>query len=224
MNKIFKDIDSAKHIMIVADAKTLAPASALYTHILMLHKKVSLVCQTQDIENNFASIPWFDKIRGSKTTSADCVIELSCGAIELYNYFKINNIKINLKMATALYVGLLQESDCFLASGVDGTIFAMAKELVDCGVEHKVCVEMLKQTTLASLRLKASLFKKMILKDDARVAIFELDAQDLKATGASLKDCESILKESLNIPYIDQAILLDKDKEYEMLRLKIKEK
>ncbi len=224
MNSILEKISDAQHIMIVADVESLAGASALYTHVLRLHKKVSLVCEDKNIDNKLSFLPWFDKIRTQKLSSADLHVEFDYGSYELYDYFKKNNIKINPKMATALYAGLLQESDGFLNSSVNGMTFAMAKELVECGAEYKICSSfIMKYTTLASIRLKAIMFKNMLLVNDAKTALFEIKNDDLKSAGASLKDCDEVLKETLKLPHTEEVILLHVDKEYELLRLKYKE-
>ena len=94
MNNILDEIDNAKYVMIVADAKSLPSASALYTHILRLHKKVSLVCETKNIDNKLSFLPWFEKIKSTKMSSADFIIELDSGSVELFNLFKNNDIKI----------------------------------------------------------------------------------------------------------------------------------
>ncbi len=224
MREKLQEIDAAKHVMIVTNAKNLAGASALYTHILRLHKKVSLVCQTENISQNLSFLPWFDKIKSEKIASADFIIEFDFSSIELYDYFKSNAIKINSKMATALYGGLLQESDGFLNSRVSGMIFAMSKELIDCGADYKICNEfIMKRTTLAALRVKAEMLKNMTLQNSAKAALFCICDDDIKSTGATLQDCEDALKEALKLPSVELAVLLNADKEYKLLKLIYKE-
>lgn len=86
MNEILQRIDEASHIVVIAhvnpDADSLGSASALYTHILRLHKKVSFFCATKNLSPKFACIPWFDKIKESYPTSADLAIALDCGTLE----------------------------------------------------------------------------------------------------------------------------------------------
>jgi bifunctional oligoribonuclease and PAP phosphatase NrnA len=224
MNNILDGIDNAKHVMIVADAKSLPSASALYTHVLRLHKKVSLVCETKNIDNKLSFLPWFEKIKSTKTSSVDFTIELDNGCVELFNLFKNNNIKLNKKMATALYAGLLQESDGFLNPNVNGTFFAMAEELIECGADNKTCSTfIMKRTTLCALRLKAMMLERMILLNSAKAAVFYICDDDLKSTGAAIEDCKQALKEALMLPYIELSVLLDADRENEVLKLKVKE-
>ncbi len=224
MNNILDKINNARYVMIVSDVKHLAVSSALYTHILRLHKKVSLVCLTEQVDVRLSFLPWFDKIKTFKVASCDTIIDMNYSSIEFYDFFKKSGLKINPKMATALYGGLLQETDGFLNSVVDSRVFAMAKELIECGAEYKVCSSfIMKRTTLATLRLKALMLKNMILQNSAKAAIFCICNDDLKSTGALIEDSCEIIEESLMLNQVEMAILLNLDKEYEVLKLIYKE-
>ncbi|WP_321778745.1 phosphoesterase [Sulfurimonas sp.] len=228
MNDILKKIVEAKHIVILSNIDNIAGASALYTHIIRLHKKVSLVCREKNCNKEFnlkySFLPWFDKIKDFKPASADCVIEFDNSCVSLYEYFQKSNMKINSKMATALYSGLLQESESFTNKIVNGTIFAMAKELIECGAQIEICSKyMLKTSTLSSLRLKSKMLGEFLLEDEAKVAVFSLSSEDLKASGARVQDCDEVLKESLKLPTVEMAVLLDIDNKYEMIKIISKE-
>ena len=83
MNNIIQRIDAASHIVVIAhvnpDADSIGSASAVYTHLLRLHKKVSFFCASKNINQKLSFIPWFDKIRDSFPSSADLAISLDCG-------------------------------------------------------------------------------------------------------------------------------------------------
>ena len=85
MNTILQRIDEAKHVVVMAhvnpDADSLGSASAFYTHLLRLHKKVSFFCATKEIEKKLSCIPWFEKIRDSFPSSADLAISFDCADI-----------------------------------------------------------------------------------------------------------------------------------------------
>lgn len=127
----------------------------------------------------------------------------------LYDFFKANAVNINKKMATAIYAGLLDDSDAFLSERVDGTTFATIQELIKEGADFQLCNKnIIKSTSLASLRLKAVMFKNMELECSARVAVFCVSDEDMKSTGAVYKDCEGALEESLYLPHVEVAMLL----------------
>jgi len=251
MNKIIKRIDEAKHIVVIShinpDADSLGSASAFYTYLLTLHKKVSFFCVTKTINNKLSFIPWFEKIRNSFPSSADLAIALDCGTINrlgieldidlinidhhksnnsygqynlvdtdsisttkiVYDFFKDNQIKINKKIATALYAGLLDDSNGFMDENINGTIFAVIKELIDLGADIKLCNRYIMQyMSLAALRLKAIMLSNMQLLYDAKVAVFIVKNEDMLATGATGEDCEYALEESLYLPSVKVAVLL----------------
>ncbi len=261
MNNITKRIDAAKHIVVIAhinpDADSLSSASAMYTHLLRLHKKVSFFCVSKNIHNKLSFLPWFEKIRNTFPSSADLAISLDCASISrigielecdlinidhhetntnfgdfnivnselistthvLFNYFKINNIQINKKMATALYAGLLDDSDGFLSDKVDASIFIMSSELINLGAEYKLCNKfIMKYQSLAGLRLKAIMLEKMDLCLEARVALFLVSQDDMKKSGARAEDCENPLEEALFLPRAEVSLLIKQNVD---LRLKV---
>jgi len=218
---ILDKIKKAKKIMIVTDAKNLALSCALYTYVLIQHKGVTLICEDEHLDVKLSFLPWFDKIKAKKTLSTDLEIEINFSSLDFFIYLKNESIKINKKMATSLYAGLLLESDGFLNPDANGMIFAVAKELIDCGAEYKLCTRNLLQTkSLALLRLKSLMFKSMILKNNAKAAIFSICDDDLKSSGATMQDCDEVLKEALHLPLVELAVLLDSKDEI----IKIKEK
>ena len=127
----------------------------------------------------------------------------------LYDFFKTNDVKVNRKMATALYAGLLDDSDGFLSQKVNSKLFVTVKELLDQDADFKLCNKnIMKSISLGALRLKAVMFKNMSLKYNAKVAVFCVSDEDMRSTGAAAEDCEAPLEESLNLPYVKVALLL----------------
>lgn len=230
MNEILKKIDSATHIVILTDdyfdAQVFGNASAFYTFLLQKHKKVSWVCKTQNIDYRLTFIPWVQDIKNSLPKSADLVIsfgtlgeeylDIECELIDFmlktedfFYFFKDNNIKINQKMATALYAGLLKSTDGFLSQELCGTTFAIAKELIESGADFKLCNKnIMKSVTLGTLRLKAIMFKNMLLKHDAKIALFCVSDEDIRASGATIFDAKIALEEALSLAHIEVALLL----------------
>jgi len=207
-------IDKAKHIVILTSSNSFADASALYTHILRLHKKVSIVSESQTIDNGLSFLPWFDKLRDIIPSSADLAIDLDLETESLYNLFKLNDITINTKMATALYAGLLQRFDGFISSDVNGTIFADVSELIQQGADYKLCNKsIMNRVSLSTLRLKAIMLSSMILTDASKTAQFVISDDDLKSSGADISEAYEIIQEALSLPYVEKAILINSENE-----------
>ena len=251
MNKILNRIKEAKHITVIAhvnpDADSLGSASAMYTYLLTIHKKVSFFCATKDINNKLSFLPWFDKIRDSFPSSSDLAIALDCASQKrvgvdmtcdlinidhhesnnkyailslvdvscisttevLYKFFINNEIHVNKKMATSLYAGLLDDSNGFLSDEVDGTTFALVKELITKGAEYKTCNKyIMKYLTLGAFRLKGLMQTNMQLFSEAKIAVFCVSNKDIQKTGASGEDCGFALEEALYLPTVEVALLL----------------
>lgn len=216
-----KEIDRAKHIVILTSNDSFADASALYTHILRLHKKVTVVSE-RNIDKGLSFLPWFDKLRNITPSSADLVIDLDLETESLYNLFKLNDITPNEKMATSLYAGLLKRFNGFLSSDINGTIFADVSELIKHGADYKLCNKsIMKRVSLSTLRLKAIMLRSMILTNNSKEALFVVNEDDLKSSGATLREAYEIMNEALNLPYVESAIL--KNSENKILKLKMKE-
>lgn len=256
MNEILKRIDKANHIVVIShinpDADSIGSASAVYTHLLRLHKKVSWFCISKNINKKLKFLPWSEKIRNSFPSSADLAIALDCGnknriGVELecdlinidhhrsntnygeynmvdsscisttqvlYNFFKSNDIAINQKMATAIYAGLLDDSNGFMDESVDGTTFAITQKLIEAGADYKLCNKfIMKYQSLAAFRLKAIMHKNMELFYEGKVAIFCVSNKDMKTSGAVGQDCESTLEEALWLPSVEVSLLIRQNKD-----------
>ena len=239
MKDIMQRIDNANHIVLIVEpnpgADALGAASAMYTHLLRLHKKVSLYCASNSIHSRLSFLPWFEKIRNSFASSADFAICIGCKNdlqleknIEysvvnskimstsqmLYNFFAENEINLNKKMATALYAGLLEDTNGFLSDTLNGTIFAASKVLIESGAEFQLCNKYIMQyQSLSSLKLKALMLSNIRLINDAKVAVFLVSDEDMKKTGAMDEDCKKVLTEALFLPTVELSLLVKENKD-----------
>ncbi len=214
MNEILKKIDSAKHIEIVVEQEKLFVATALYTYILTLHKKVSLVCKEKKIEVKYSFLPWFEKIKTTNTPSADLNIFLDITGIDLYEIFKNSNIKINKKIATSLYSAILDETQGFMNAKTDGMIFAVTSELIKSGAEHNIANKfIIKELSLAELRLKSLMLNNMQILNNTTLTQFLITKEMLKKSGADINIAKKIILEGLRLPYIKTTTLINDDKE-----------
>lgn len=127
----------------------------------------------------------------------------------VYDWFVDEDIKINGKMANALYAGLMDDSKCFRDPKCGRDIFTMTHRLLELGADHEQCVNALYHSrTLASIRLQAEMLKRMKLVLDGRLALFEVDEALLESTGASLNDCKTVLEEAMTLKIVQAALLM----------------
>jgi nanoRNase/pAp phosphatase (c-di-AMP/oligoRNAs hydrolase) len=212
----FDDINNAKHIVISlpeqAGTDAVASANALYSYLLTLHKKVSFFSKKESFGKNLDFLPWMDKLKCSYPSSADLDIKLE-NSDEVFVFFKNNSIKLNSKMATSLYASLLAKSEGF-SKTVSADDFILAESLLKFGADVDSCNRyILNYNSLASLRLKAILLGKMLLKDQGKTAYFELEEIDLKSSGADMSDVRNVLKDALSLPTVNSVIVQYKNEE-----------
>jgi len=204
---MLKNIEDKKHIVIKTTKQFLPEGSALYSYILTLHKKVSFVCEDENLAFRFSFLPWFDKIKKEVPLSADEVFVVD-EELFLYDYFKNNGIKINKKMATALC------SSYILKDEKDSLYFQSIAELIELGADYKVCeYNLLHKTSLSFLRLKGELLKNMLLVEDASVALLHVDDETLKSCGAILENAIDCMDEVLGLGYVKCVRLIKIDEE-----------
>ena len=256
LSQILEKIDAAGHIVLIAhrnpDADSLGSASAMYTHLLRLHKKVTLFCMTEKVNPRLAFLPWFDKMRHRFPDNADLAISFDCGSLArlgvqpdcelinfdhhagndrygtlncvvteaisttqvLYDYFCRHEIKINAKMATALYAGLLDDSHAFMSPKTDRRAFEMAAGLHACGADIALCSTSLMQTmSLAAMRLKGVMLQNARLFCEGRIVVSLVTREILHRTGAMSVDCEAALEESLFLPTVQVAVMLRENRD-----------
>ena len=204
------DISEKKHIVLECDSNSFAVASALYTYMLIQHKKVSLVGK---VEKKFAFLPWYEALRTNKPASADlCIDTKKIDAHALFLYFEQEDMKVNAKMATALYCAYFVKYKHFTSSACDGMVFAALSQIINYGAAYKsVQNALLKQEPLKLFRLRAYLFKEMFLRDNAAVASVYFDELMLEKSGASKEDLYALLEEFLSIAHVQEVHLLKRD-------------
>lgn len=213
------DAKNAKHIVITADNSSFANANALYSYVLSLHKKVSLVVR-EKIDVKFSFLPWFSKIRETVPTSADMIIQSQNDSAALYYEFKKHEIPINQKMATALFAGLLESSEGFLSSTCNGTTFALASELIELKAQYLTCKEYLqKRDSLALFRLKSLMYKNMLQSSNGQVVSVYVTDEDFKSSGATLKDAQKVQKELLNMVHVREVALYKSDENNKIIKV-----
>ena len=214
-----KQIENAKHILIKSNKSTLAQASVLYSYFLTLHKKVSWYTESFDVR--FSFLPWVEKVRYKQLDSADVEIESDIALMDLFGFLEESSVKINTKMATALYAGFLQYYKNFTADNVDGMVFAAMSKLMFYGANHKQCVQHLcKSMPLRVVRFQAILFEKFVLKENAKIAYVSIDSNDLLHSGVSMQEAIEAAKELLNIVHVEMVQLVKSDENNKIITIK----
>ena len=166
---------------------------------------IEIKCDIINIDNNHKNTKY--GVVNHIQTNAKSIVSI------VYDFFIDNNIKINQKIATSIYAGMLSSSNGFIDDNVDGMFFAIISQLINLGANYKLCNKNLqKYRTLAELRLKAIMFSKMELFNDGKVVFFIVTEDDFKLSGAILENTKSILEEGLYLPTTKVSVVLSENR------------
>ena len=251
MHELVQALDDAKHILIIAhinpDADSMGSALAMYTHVLRLHKKVTLYCKTEKMNPALNFLPFIDKVKHNLPSNYDLSLSFDCGAIKrlgvevegklvnvdhhvsnekygsinlidttaisttqvLYDFFQNNDIKLNAKMATCLFAGLIDDSQNFTTDKTNERAFLMAADLIKSGADNALCIkELFKSRSLASIRLKAKMLESAQLSCSGKLVSTLVPRSFFEETGAYEVDCEEALHETLELVNVEVSFML----------------
>lgn len=200
---IIEAIDKAKHVVVIShvnpDADSLSSASAVYTYMLKLHKKVSFFCASKHIDENLKFLPWLDKIKNSFPKDADLAISLDCGS-----YSRLG-VELDIDL---INIDHHQSNDNYgKYNVVDADAISTTQVLYDFFKANEIDINHKMATALyAGLIDDSSNF--LSHKTDHRV--FEM-AKDLCHLGADSKSCSLFVSQhmSLSAYRIKGAMMLD---------------
>ncbi len=202
-SEIIERIERAKHVVVIAhinpDTDSLSSASAVYTYMLKLHKKVSFFCASKNIDEKLKFLPWTEKIKNSFPRDADLAVSLDCGSYE--------------RLGVELEVDLInfdhhQSNDNYgTYNVVDASAISTTQVLFDFFQANKIDINQKMATALyAGLIDDSSNF--LSHKTDHRV--FDM-AKELCHLGADSKSCSIFVSQhmSLSAYRLKGAMLLD---------------
>jgi len=127
----------------------------------------------------------------------------------LYDFFKYNGLYITKDIATALYVGIYDDSLGFTISRCDEMTFEKVNFLVKCGAKPAyIADKLIRRDSLAKYRVIPKVLDSLELYDEGKVAVIYLQPLWLKQTGASTVDCEVALDMIYNIGVVKIALFL----------------
>ncbi|MCF6276271.1 MAG: bifunctional oligoribonuclease/PAP phosphatase NrnA [Candidatus Magasanikbacteria bacterium] len=118
----------------------------------------------------------------------------SCSTTELlFNFFKVNNIKINCKMASSLLAGIITDTDRFQNSNTTSDSIKITSELLELGANlSQIKKNLYTNKTINSLKIWGTILSRLTKKDEYSFAYTYLKKTDLVETGATPEDVENV--------------------------------
>ena len=116
----------------------------------------------------------------------------ACSTTEiLYDFFKVNNIKINKNIAKCILTGILADSGNFLFSNTTEKNISIACEMLNCGANWpNVASNITRNKTLSSLKVWGNAISRLQINKTYNIAFTILDENDIKNT--SMEELEGL--------------------------------
>ena len=146
--------------------------------------------------NDFGLINIVD---ASKSSTAEIV----------YDFFKYNGLYITEASATALYVGIYDDSLAFSLGRCDELTFEKVNFLVQCGANPSyIANNLLRRDSLAKYRIIPKVLDSLDLKKEGAVASIYAKEEWFKSTGAHARDCEDALDMIMSMAIVRVAFFI----------------
>ncbi len=125
----------------------------------------------------------------------------------VYDFFKFNGLYITKNSATALYVGIYDDSLAFTVNRCDEFTYDKINFLVKCGANPaQIADKLIRRDSLAKYRILPKIFESLELHKEGEVATIYALPIWFEQTGANLLETEVALDMVLNINVVKIAI------------------
>lgn len=127
----------------------------------------------------------------------------------VFEFFKHNGLYITKNSATALYVGIYDDTLAFSLGRCDELTFEKINFLVECGASpSEIANKLLRRDSLAKYRIIPKVLDSLELYKEGEVASIVAKEEWFKQTGAHNRDCEDALDMVMSIAIVRIAIFV----------------
>lgn len=127
----------------------------------------------------------------------------------VYDFFKYNGLYITKNSATALYVGIYDDSLAFSLKRCDELTFDKVNHLVEYGASPSdIANKLLRRDSLAKYRIIPKVLESLELYQEGEVASIFAKPEWFKETGAHNRDCEDALNMIMSMHIVKVAFFI----------------
>ena len=127
----------------------------------------------------------------------------------VYDFFKYNGLYITKTSATALYVGIYDDSLAFSLARCDELTFEKVNFLVQCGASPSfIANNLLRRDSLAKYRIIPKVLDSLELQKEGQIASIYAKEEWFKSTGAHARDCEDALDMIMSMSIVKVAFFI----------------
>ena len=121
-------------------------------------------------------------------------VSASCTAEIVYDLAGLLGVEMTPELANALYVALVTDTGKFMYENTDERSHRMAAGLIEAGVQvNEIYRRLYEHAPLEKLKLLARALEKVELRDEGRISVTYISADDYSSTGASETLTEGVI-------------------------------
>lgn len=140
--------------------------------------------------------------------------EISSTSELMYSIIEKLGIDIDLEMAEALYLGLINDTGNFTHSNVKPNTFKIAAKLMEIGVNNnKIVNEFFKSKSYQRIKILGKALNDMEFNKEKKLTYFYLPYNFLKEINGTKDDTEGVVEELLNYSESEVSLFLREEKD-----------
>lgn len=149
--------------------------------------------------------------------------ELASTSTLIYKFAKLNSLKIDRDVSSAIYVGLVGDTGFFKYESTNSFVFEVAKELVELGAKPNEIANILTKEPLSKFRLSQRVLNTLKLSLDGKFARVYLTQKMLAESGADINQSEGLVERVRDLATVEVATLY-KELEYGKFKVSLRSK
>ena len=197
--------------LVVVDTGTWSQLPGLREHVEKFAKP-KVVIDHHLTQQDWADVKLVD-------TSAGACAEIIAELLERWG------VKLDEKMATALFVGIVADTGWFMFSNTRPITLRLGAKLIEAGVDTDRVYQLLYQNERAErIALHTRGLAGLELLDDGRIAVMKIRKSDFIAARAHINDTENLINIPLQIRSVEVSVLISEPLDAGPVRVSLRSK
>ncbi len=139
--------------------------------------------------------------------------ETACSCCEILYKILNSNMKLNLKIAQALYCGILTDTGCFVHNNTTPLVHTIAADLLSYGLDiDTIHYYLMKRRTIEELNLLGTALSSLKLELNGQVSIMTITVEDFLKTNTTEKNVIGLVNYGVGIDNVKYSILISEIK------------
>ena len=161
---------------------------------------VSRLGKFSGVYDRFVETLTIDHHGGDYFSKYNCVLEYASNCQLIYELLCELKVKIDLPIATSLFVGVCTDTGNFMHGNTDEASFAIAANLMKYGVDNeRVSRVFFKQTSLAKTKLIGKALSRIRTFYDDQMTLVYITKSDLDELGVDFRVTSGIVQHAINV-------------------------